>query len=80
MSRAQDINDPRRFSYRFAKKGIDLAPVLVDMVIWSATYVQTDAPPDGVRSMRVDREGFLAQVRDIGKTSGPKCRWRKQAS
>ena len=58
-----DPEDARRFIYRLSPKGIDLAPVLVELVIWSARHEQTDAPPAVVRSMRVDREAFIADVR-----------------
>jgi hypothetical protein len=55
--------DGRRFLYRLSAKGIDLAPMLVELVIWSARHEQTDAPPAVVRSMRNDRAAFLAEVR-----------------
>jgi hypothetical protein len=42
---------------------MELAPVLVEMVIWAARHEDTDAPPQTVRAMRRDREGFIAAVR-----------------
>ncbi len=63
IEKRRDAEDARRFLYRLSPKGIDLAPVLVELVIWSARYEQTDAPPVVVRSMRTDREAFLAEVR-----------------
>lgn len=63
IEKQRDPKDARRFIYRLSPKGIDLAPVLVELVIWSARHEQTDAPPPAVRSMRADREKFLADVR-----------------
>lgn len=80
VSKERDATDARRFIYRLTGKGIDLAPVLVDLVIWSATYANTDAPPDVVRAMRTDRDGFLTQVRDAWKACQPKRRSQKKAS
>lgn len=80
VSKERDTTDARRFIYRLTEKGIDLAPVLVDLVIWSTTYANTDAPPHVVRAMRTDRDGFLAQVRDGWKASQPKRRSRRIAS
>ena len=39
------------------------APVLVELVIWSARHEQTDAPGAVVRVMRSNRAAFLADVR-----------------
>lgn len=58
-----DPGDGRRFVYRLSPKGMDLGPVLVELVIWSARHESTDAPPTVVRRMRSDREGFLSDVR-----------------
>lgn len=63
VSKDADPDDARRYIYRLTRKGLDLAPVLVELVIWSATYANTEAPPEVVRAMQTDREGFLAQVR-----------------
>ena len=55
--------DARRYEYRLTKKGIDLAPVIVEIVLWSARHEQTDAPPQIVRAMATQRAKFLADVR-----------------
>lgn len=55
--------DARRYEYRLTSKGIDLAPILVDMVLWSARHEQTDAPPAVVRAMTTQRAKFIANVR-----------------
>lgn len=63
VEKQPDPADRRRFVYRLSAKGIDLAPVLVELVIWSARHEDTDAPPAVVRAMRSDREAFVADVR-----------------
>lgn len=64
VEKQHDPSDARRFIYRLSAKGIDLAPVLVELVIWSARHEATDAPAAVVRAMRSDREGFIADVRE----------------
>ena len=59
----RDPSDARRFVYRLSEKGIDLAPALVELVIWSARHEVTDAPTSVVRAMRADRAAFIAGVR-----------------
>ncbi len=48
--------DSRREHYRLTARGIDLAPMLVEMMLWSSAYEKTDAPPAQLRAMRKDRE------------------------
>ncbi len=63
IEKQRDTQDARRFLYRLSSKGIDLAPVLMELVIWSARYEVTDAPPAVVRNMRKNREACLADIR-----------------
>lgn len=63
VEKRRNPSDARRFIYRLSKKGIDLTPVLVELVIWSARNERTDAPPPVVRAMRRDRAAFIANVR-----------------
>lgn len=63
IEKRRDPQDARRFLYRLSSKGIALAPVLVELVIWSARHEKTDAPPQVVRSMRADQKKFVAEVR-----------------
>jgi DNA-binding HxlR family transcriptional regulator len=76
ISKERDETDARRFVYRLTAKGIDLAPVLVDLILWSTSYAKTDAPPAVMRAMRSDREGFIAKVRADWLASRPKRRIR----
>ncbi len=62
--------DPRRgrkVIYRLTGKGIDLAPVLVELILWAARYEKTDAPPAVVRKMDRERGQFIAEVRQRWK-------------
>ena len=63
IEKRRDPEDARRFIYRLSSKGIDLAPVLVELILWSASHEVTDAPPAILRSMRADREEFISDVR-----------------
>lgn len=63
LTKRRDPGDARRHIYRLTEKGIDLAPALLEIVLWSAHHGDTDAPESTLHAMRTDREGFLAQVR-----------------
>lgn len=56
-------SDGRRISYRLTEKGIDLAPVLLELLIWGAQHEDTAAPCALVAHMEKSRQGVLAEVR-----------------
>ena len=58
-----DPSDGRKLIYSLTAKGIDLAPVLTEMVLWAAAHEDTGNQAL-VRLMRADKEKFLAGVRE----------------
>jgi len=56
-------SDRRKLNYRLTEKGIDLAPVLLDLLIWGATHEQTGAPCALMAEMADNREQILAETR-----------------
>ena len=64
-----DRSDGRKLIYRLTAKGIDLAPVLTEMVLWAAAHEDTGNQAL-VRQMQADKQKFLAEVRErwAGKT------------
>ena len=57
-----DPNDARKITYLLTAKGIDLAPVLTEMVLWAAAHEDTGNQAL-VRQMRADKRKFLVGVR-----------------
>jgi DNA-binding HxlR family transcriptional regulator len=57
-----DPSDGRKVIYLLTRKGIDLAPVLTETVLWAAAHEETGNQAL-VRQMRADKEKFLAEVR-----------------
>jgi DNA-binding HxlR family transcriptional regulator len=49
--------------YALTEKGVALAPILVEMILWSARYEKTAAPPAQLRQIRADKEAFVASIR-----------------
>jgi DNA-binding HxlR family transcriptional regulator len=58
-----DQRDTRRMNYRLTEKGIDLAPVLLELLIWGARHEPTGASCATIESMAQNREQVLAEVR-----------------
>jgi len=64
-----DPSDGRKLIYLLTPKGLDLAPVLTEMVLWAAAHERTENQAL-VRQIQEDKEQFLAGVlrRWAGKT------------
>jgi DNA-binding HxlR family transcriptional regulator len=67
-----DPSDGRKRTYRLTAKGIDLAPVLTEMVLWAAAHEDTGNQAL-VQQMREDKRKFMAGVRQRW-VSGPSPR------
>ena len=63
--------DARRVNYRLTEKGIDLAPVLLELLIWGARHEDSGASCALIANMEKNREQILAEVRR---------RWRQRDS
>ncbi len=64
-------SDARRLNYRLTEKGIDLAPVLLELLIWGAQHEQAGATGALIATMEKNRQAILAEVRR---------RWRERDS
>jgi len=68
---APDAKDARRVNYRLTRKGIDLAPLVLELLIWGARYEDTGAPCAMISKLEKHRKELLAEVRR---------RWQKRDS
>jgi DNA-binding HxlR family transcriptional regulator len=62
VSTSTDPSDGRKVIYLLTPKGIDLAPVLTEMVLWAAGHEDTGNQAL-VRLMQKDKKQFLAAIR-----------------
>jgi DNA-binding HxlR family transcriptional regulator len=56
-------SDLRRVNYRLTEKGIDLAPVLLELLIWGARHEESGAPCAVIAKMGENRARVLVEVR-----------------
>jgi DNA-binding HxlR family transcriptional regulator len=55
--------DGRRVNYRLTERGIDLAPVMLDLLIWGARHELSDPSCALLVRMEKNREEILAETR-----------------
>jgi DNA-binding HxlR family transcriptional regulator len=65
----QEATDRRKVAYRLTEKGIDLAPALLELLIWGARHERTAAPCSLIETVEKNRNTVLAEV---------KRRWRER--
>lgn len=72
LTAQEDPSDGRKLIYSLTSKGIDLAPIMTEMVLWAAMHEETGNQPL-VQLMRKDKEKFLASVRKrwLASTQSP---------
>jgi len=59
----REQSDGRRTHYRLTEKGINLAPVLLDLLIWGARHEPSDASRALLLQLVRNREEILAETR-----------------
>ncbi len=63
LTAERELADRRRINYRLTEKGIDLAPVLLDLLIWGTRHEETGVPCTFIEEMAKHRTQALAEVR-----------------
>jgi len=58
-----ELTDGRRVNYRLTEKGIDLAPVMLELLIWAARHEDTGLSCALIGNMEKNREQVIAEVR-----------------
>ncbi len=63
VTRTVNPRDLKRGIYSLTEKGIDLMPIVVEMMTWGLRHCKGSfAPPEVVEALAKDREGFLADA------------------
>ena len=71
LSTRTDPEDARRVLYRLTEKGIDLAPALLDLLVWGAKHERTGVPCAVISEMANNRAALLAEVRRRWEADDP---------
>lgn len=63
VSAEVDPEDARRVNYRLTEKGIDLAPVMLELLIWGSRHEKTGASCEMIEHFARNREQVLSETR-----------------
>ncbi len=60
ISKSKDDNHKQKIVYKLTRKGIDLMPVLVEIIMWSAKYDKQSAVDKSfVKAVKKDKAGLI---------------------
>ncbi|GMM84881.1 winged helix-turn-helix transcriptional regulator [Pseudoalteromonas sp. MTN2-4] len=60
ISKRASEQDKRKKLYKLTEKGIDMLPILLDMIVWSTKYAPDTEVPEGlVEKLKQDRESVI---------------------
>ncbi len=63
ITKTPDPTNKKQFIYAPTKKGLDLVPILLEMIRWSAKYdSETAAPREFTRRLERDFDGLVAEI------------------
>jgi DNA-binding HxlR family transcriptional regulator len=78
IARRRDPGNKRQFLYTPTPKGLDLIPLMLDMIQWSARHdLATTASRDFLRRLKADRDGLVAGIRQAAGQEEVKASERK---
>lgn len=56
-------------NYSLTEKGLDLAPVLLEIVMWGVKhFTKTNAPDSFVERIKKDRENYIKEIKSRGRS------------
>jgi DNA-binding HxlR family transcriptional regulator len=62
LLREAAVEDGRSTHYHLTTKGIALAPVMLELLIWGAHHEKTDAPCSAIEKMEQNRGAMIAEA------------------
>lgn len=60
---ARSEEDARVMIYKPTPKGLDLLPIMIEMILWADQYEETTAPLKMIRRLKHQRQAFIREVR-----------------
>ncbi|MEW6732605.1 MAG: helix-turn-helix domain-containing protein [Acidobacteriota bacterium] len=65
VSKRRDPDNQKKFIYHLTEKGIDLLPILLEMALWGAKYVDnTESPKELISRLKKDRDAVIKEIMD----------------
>lgn len=65
VHRQENPADRKRVIYTLSRRGIELMPVIIDLVEWGNRHFEhTQAPPEFMQALKADRAGLMQAVKE----------------
>lgn len=72
ITKAQDPENQKKYIYELTPKGIDLIPMILEVILWGAKHdPKTAAPKEFIRKLKKDRKAVLNEIVEGLKKKNP---------
>ena len=72
ISKTQDPEHQKKYIYKLTPKGVDLTPIILEIILWGAKNdPNTTTPKELFRRMKKDKSGFIQEVVEAAKNHKP---------
>lgn len=63
VSKSKDLHHKQKIRYNLTQKGIDLLPILVEVILWAAQYDHQSAVDlNFVNAVKSDKQGVISEI------------------
>jgi DNA-binding HxlR family transcriptional regulator len=67
VTKAIAADKKSKFTYRLTEKGLELAPILVELMLWGAKHVQAIVDPKLLAALHSDRAGTIHHYQELAR-------------
>jgi len=63
ITKAIDKENNSKYLYALTAKGVDLMPMLLEMIVWSAKYdKKTETPAEFIKRLKKDKDSLIREL------------------
>jgi DNA-binding HxlR family transcriptional regulator len=67
LTKAVAADKKSKFTYRITEKGVDIVPLIVELVLWGATHCPTIADPSLLAELRAGKDAAIEKYKQLAR-------------
>ncbi|SDM52682.1 DNA-binding transcriptional regulator, HxlR family [Catalinimonas alkaloidigena] len=67
LSKAVADDKKSKFTYRLTEKGVDIVPILVELILWGAKHAPTIVDPDLLAELRTGKDAAVEKYQRLAR-------------
>lgn len=70
VTKAVASDKKSKFTYRLTEKGIDIVPIIVELVLWGSKHCRTEISPGLLEELRTMKEAAVEKYQQLARARG----------